>query len=193
MRFLKGKRHLGRLALVMFTVGALTLPSCIGKFALTKKMLAWNNTVGSKFVNELVFFAFWILPVYEVSALADLLVINSIEFWSGNNPIDTAPRTVNTEAGPITVAPDSTGYTITTVNTGESVRLDYDDDARTWSVVTAGGEVHELLTFIDADHVALPGPAGTRTMVTLDDSGLLAYQATAMAAARCPLAFSTQR
>lgn len=193
MRFLKGKSHPGRWALVLVTVSALMLPSCIGKFALTKKMLAWNNTVGSKFVNELVFFAFWILPVYEVSALADLLVINSIEFWSGNNPIDTAPRTVKTDAGTVTVTPDSKGYTVTTAETGETVRLDYDNDTRTWSVVTAGGDVHELLTFVDDSHVALPGPGGTRTVVTLDDSGLLAYQAVAMAEASRPLAYYPQR
>lgn len=51
-------------------------------FSLTNKLLTWNRQVGSKFVNELVFFALWILPVYEVSGLADLLVLNSIEFWA---------------------------------------------------------------------------------------------------------------
>ena len=34
-----------------------------------------------------MFIAFWIVPVYEISALADVLVINSIEFWSGSNPV----------------------------------------------------------------------------------------------------------
>ena len=61
--------------------------SCIGKFALTHKVLGWNHQISNKFVNELVFVGFWILPIYEISALADLLVINSIEFWSGSNPI----------------------------------------------------------------------------------------------------------
>ena len=42
-------------------------------------MLEWNDQIGGKFVNELVFIAFWILPVYELSAMADILVINSIE------------------------------------------------------------------------------------------------------------------
>ena len=55
---------------------SLTFSSCIGSFALTNKVLDWNRQVGSKFVNELVFAAFWILPVYELSALDDVLVIN---------------------------------------------------------------------------------------------------------------------
>ena len=28
----------------------------------------------------------WILPVYELSFVADLFILNSIEFWSGSNP-----------------------------------------------------------------------------------------------------------
>ena len=64
--------------------------SCIGSFGLSNKLLDWNRNIDSKFVNELVFVAFWIVPVYEISALADILVLNSIEFWSGSNPVADA-------------------------------------------------------------------------------------------------------
>ena len=67
--------------------GSTLFTSCIGSFGLTNKLLTWNRSIDSKFVNELVFVAFWIIPVYEISALADLLVINAIEFWSGSNPM----------------------------------------------------------------------------------------------------------
>ena len=80
------KKNSITVAALILLAATLPLQSCIGKFALTNKVLSWNNQVGSKFVNELVFFAFWILPVYEVTSIADLLVLNSIEFWSGNNP-----------------------------------------------------------------------------------------------------------
>ena len=53
------------------------------QFPAIKQTDVMESDHRSKFVNELVFFAFWILPVYEVSGLADLLVLNSIEFWSG--------------------------------------------------------------------------------------------------------------
>ena len=72
----------------------LTTPSCIGSFSLSNRLLGWNNTLGNKFLNELVFFAFWVLPVYEVCGLADLLVLNSIEFWSGSNPMAKGERTM---------------------------------------------------------------------------------------------------
>lgn len=70
-------------AAVLSLASCFVFSSCIGQFVLTNKVLTWNDSVGNKFVNELVFVAFWILPVYEVTSIADLLVINSIEFWSG--------------------------------------------------------------------------------------------------------------
>lgn len=152
--------------------------SCIGKFALTNKLLTWNKGVGSKFVNELVFFAFWILPVYEVSALADLLVLNSIEFWSGNNPIAKGTKVIDGENGRYLVKCDGKGYTITCENDGSEVRLDFNEEELTWTLVTDDTE-YELMTFIDDTHVALPAPDGSRTVVELSDNGLMAYRALA--------------
>jgi hypothetical protein len=64
---------------------------CIGSFGLFNKVLDWNKGVsGNKFLNWLVFLAFLIVPVYEFVLLADFLVLNSIEFWSGKNPISDA-------------------------------------------------------------------------------------------------------
>ena len=81
------KKKIFTAAMALVLAGSMTFTSCIGSFALSNKVLAWNQQVGSKFVNELVFFAFWIVPVYEITTLADVLVLNSIEFWSGSNPV----------------------------------------------------------------------------------------------------------
>ena len=67
-------------ALIMALAGSMMLSSCIGNFSLTKKVFEWNQNVGDKFVNELVFIAFCIVPVYEIAAFIDAVVINSIEF-----------------------------------------------------------------------------------------------------------------
>ena len=50
-------------ALVCLLSASILGSSCIGSFQLTNKLLTWNKQIGNKFVNELVFFAFWILPV----------------------------------------------------------------------------------------------------------------------------------
>lgn len=61
---------------------------CIGPFQLTNKLYQWNKTeVGGKWGSELVFLAFVIIPVYSVALLADGIVLNTIEFWSGENPL----------------------------------------------------------------------------------------------------------
>lgn len=67
-------------ALVIALATSMLTSSCIGSFSLFGKMRDWNEQVGDKFINELVFIAFWIVPVYEVAFMADFFVINSIEF-----------------------------------------------------------------------------------------------------------------
>ena len=66
--------------------GSIMFSSCIGSFGLWNNLKDWNQGVSNKFVNELIFVAFHIVPVYEIAYLADALVLNSIEFWSGSNP-----------------------------------------------------------------------------------------------------------
>jgi hypothetical protein len=61
---------------------------CFGQFKLTQKIWQFNKGVsGEKFVQWLVFLVFVIVPVYELGALIDALILNSLEFWTGNNPV----------------------------------------------------------------------------------------------------------
>lgn len=170
-------------AIALILSFSLVSTSCIGSFSLTNKLLSWNNTVGNKFVNELVFFAFWVLPVYEVSSLADILVLNSIEFWSGDNPVaqNTEEMIEGTDGHQYLVATDPCGYTITDTENGEQVRFDFDADQQSWSV-TVDDETYPVITFVDDTHVALPSTDGTMTTVELSDNGLMAYRHTAMSA-----------
>lgn len=168
-------------ALICTLCGALTLPSCIGSFGLTNKLLTWNRHIDNKFVNELVFFAFWILPVYEVSGLADLLVLNSIEFWSGSNPVAKGKKVINGNDGRYLVECDGKGYTITSENDGSVARLDFNENERSWSY-TVNGESHTLFTFVDDTHVRMPGADDSFMTVELSDNGVLAYQQSVMGA-----------
>lgn len=170
-------------------IAAISIPvftSCIGSFALTNKLLSWNQSLGSKIVNELVFIGFWILPVYEVSALADVLVINSIEFWSGSNPIAQGKSIIDGKDGKYLVDCDGRGYTITSLNDKSVVRLDFDEADRSWSVVTDDQTV-KFMSFIDDTHVNMIMPDGSYQAYELSDAGLMAYReaaAPAMFAAR---------
>lgn len=173
------KRKYFTVAVVIALSASFLGTSCIGRFQLTNKLLSWNSQVGNKFVNELVFFAFWILPVYEVSALADLLVLNSIEFWSGSNPVAQGTKMIDGKDGKYLVECDGKGYTITSQNDGSVVRLDFDQDEQTWSVIADDRE-YVLMTFVDDTHVRMPAADGTYHIVELSEQGLYAYQAEAM-------------
>lgn len=155
---------------------SLTFTSCIGSFGLSNKVLSWNKSIGNKFVNELVFVAFWILPVYEVTLLSDLLVVNSIEFWSGNNPMSASTKVVDTEQGRYLIACDGKGYTVTHEATGESMRLDFTEEDQTWSIRLEDGESLPLMTFIDDSHVKMIAPDGGSVTVELSEQGVMAYE-----------------
>ncbi|MBQ1932801.1 MAG: DUF3332 domain-containing protein [Muribaculaceae bacterium] len=167
-------------ALVMALVGSMTLSSCIGSFSLTKKVHEWNQNLGNKFVNELVFIAFCIVPVYEVAAFIDAIVINSIEFWSGSNPVAQGKKVIDGENGRYLVECDGKGYTIKSETDGSIVRLDFTEEDKSWSV-TANGETHTFMSFVDEDHVKMITPEGDYQIVELSQAGLYAYKSIASA------------
>jgi len=81
-------KKLRLLTLVSFLlVAGIMCNSCYGPFRLTSNLYSWNGTVGNKWANSAVLFAFLIIPVYEVTVALDALLFNAIEFWGGNNPI----------------------------------------------------------------------------------------------------------
>lgn len=163
-------------AVITALCGSMLTSSCIGKFALTNRVLAWNNQVGNKFLNELVFVAFWVLPVYEVTGLADLLVLNSIEFWSGSNPMAKGTKIIDGQDGRYLVKCDGKGYTIESENDGTTVRLDFNEDTSSWYVNMPGSEPVKLMTFVDDTHVALPSADGSEVIVEVSQAGVYAYQ-----------------
>ena len=147
------------IAVVLALGASMTLQSCLGSFALSNKVLNWNRQVGDKFVNELVFVAFWILPVYEMSLLADILVINSIEFWSGENPVVAQTKVVDGKDAKYLVQSDETGYTITNLSDKSQFRFNFDASDRSWSIEKDGQE-HKFMTFVDDTHVKMLSPDG---------------------------------
>ena len=163
-------------ALVLAMAALLPLESCIGSFALSNKVLTWNKSVsGSKFVNELVFFAFWVLPVYEITILADVLVLNSIEFWTGDNPVTAETKVIDGKDARYLVQRDKTGYTITNLSDKSVVRFNFDATDNSWAVENNGVET-KFMTFNDDNTVNMLTPDGSFTKVELNEQGVMAYR-----------------
>ncbi|MDD4514561.1 DUF3332 domain-containing protein [Massilibacteroides sp.] len=166
-----------KLVLATVLASSVLFTSCIGSFSLTNKLLDWNRNVDSKFVNELVFIAFNIVPVYGVAVLADVLVINSIEFWTGDNPVADVGtvKTVETEKGVYAIETKADGYHIQKAGDENGVDLVYNKADESWNV-EADGESHKLLEFKGDDKVVMFLPDGQSMEVELSQAGVLAFR-----------------
>ncbi len=75
--------------MAVLVAAALTVSGCYGPFTLTRKVYNWNGEVSdNKWVVEAVFLVCAWLPVYGISVAADAVIFNSVEFWTGNNPLN---------------------------------------------------------------------------------------------------------
>jgi len=49
---------------------------------------SWNSELSdSKWINEVVFLGLNWVPVYPLCLMGDYVIFNSVEFWTGDNPI----------------------------------------------------------------------------------------------------------
>lgn len=160
--------------------GSFLFSSCIGSFALHQKMVNWNQGISDKWVNEIVFLALNIVPVYGVVYLADALVINSIEFWSGSNPVASIGdvRTVKGENGNYLVTTLENGYSIAREGDDTSMSLVYNQDDNSWNVVSDGVS-GELFRINENGSVEFSLPNGEAMTVMPDAQGVAALRAAA--------------
>ena len=74
------------LALGLFVGG------CYGPFNLTRRLYQWNGQVGDTWEKEIVFLLLALTPVYGLTVAGDAIVFNSMEFWTGKNPVDAPSK-----------------------------------------------------------------------------------------------------
>lgn len=152
---------------------ALLMSSCLGSFKLFNNVLGWNQGLSrSKFLNELVFLL--ISPAYVVCGVGDMFIFNTIEFWSGNNPIAMRPGESKRMLGPdgryYAVRALDDGYEITKPD-GQSLRFAYNAKTDSWSQIEAG-EVREMFRFNPDGTVCATLPDGSQMDVAATDAGL---------------------
>ena len=169
------KKRFFTVSAIVAISGSLMFSSCIGPFNLSNKLLAWNQTVDNKFVNEVIFFAFHIIPVYPISYLADVLVLNSIEFWTGENPVEAGiVKQVQGTDGVYTVETLENGYKIEN-EAGEQMQLVYDKESNTWSAV-ANETTTKIIKIEENNQAIVYLPDGKEMNVDLTAEGVLAFR-----------------
>lgn len=156
-------------------LGSLTMSSCIGSFTLFNKFAKWETQMtNNKYVNAIV--GFIITPfVGSVCLLGDALLFNTIEFWSGSNPIADIGKTRTI------MGQDGRYYAVTTLKdgyeikapTGEVTNLKYNKKNNSWTM-EQNGDVKEIFRFND-DGTIMATVNGEPRTYTLDEAGV--YQA----------------
>ena len=170
----------GKMTCLMVAIlcGSILFSSCIGSFKLFNNLKTWNQSIGSKFANELVFFCFWVLPVYEIAVLADVVLLNSIEFWSGSNPVASSDKIqkIKGENGEeYLVKRTRNGYKIMNEDRKVAVNLKFDEKTQTWSAVSKDKET-KFMTFLEDNKVRIYLSEGKTMDVTLDQPGMMAFR-----------------
>ena len=157
----KLKSHLSKAVIIMMIV---LLTSCYGSFNLTKKLYNWNGTVGDKFINTLVFYGLIIVPVYEIATLADFVVFNTIEFWSGKNPVTMAEgesetKIVKGESDDFEITAVQNKFIIKNLSSGEITELVFNHEEQAW-FVNDDGKSFKLVQLVSEENemveVSLP-------------------------------------
>ncbi|MDR0421175.1 MAG: DUF3332 domain-containing protein [Prevotellaceae bacterium] len=153
----------------------LLMSSCIGSFKLTNQILDWNKGIGSKFANEVVFFAFHIIPIYEICYLADALVFNSIEFWENGQALSLKNGDVRE------IEHNGVFYTVTkkrnklrieqTDNKNVYAELSYDKIKKSWRVKNDNYN-QEIMRFLDDSKVEVYFPNDKKQVFDLNEKGV---------------------
>lgn len=118
-------------AVLVVSMFGLSQVGCIGQMATVGLVQKFNLKVTeNKWGRWVVFLLLYIIPVYEIAALIDLVIVNSIEFHSGTNPITDKPRIAVREGHEEVIAADGS-RAVSRMNADGSVTI---------SIVSATGD-----------------------------------------------------
>ena len=122
------------IAIVTLLLFFLAASGCYGGFQLTKALYKFNGEIkvsedrtANRVAQSAVMVLLVFIPVYQLAALADAVIINSIEFWTGKNPM-----AAGTEPTVRTVSRGNERYVQTFIRTASvrEMRIEYFKEGR---------------------------------------------------------------
>lgn len=154
------KKITRNLTVGLLLVAMAMLQGCFGSFGLTTGLYDWNMGLGSDGAKEVVFLAFIVIPVYSVTLFLDAVVLNTIEYWSGNSPVtmeegESETQVVMSEDGSKTYSITATKNKFHIEQTagegaGEFVDMIFEPEEAAWYVIN-GEEKIKLAEYSKTD------------------------------------------
>ncbi|MCC5814618.1 MAG: DUF3332 family protein [Leptospira sp.] len=123
--------------------------NCFGKFAITKKLHQFIDGINfegqssllNKFVKSVVMWLCFIFPVAGLAFAADLIVINLIEFWTGDNIVDGSKSAKNSK----TLSPGK-NLSFESAEKGTKLTIAHSPDGETMTIrAEYNGELREIV------------------------------------------------
>jgi len=168
------KKHYFRVV-VFLLAGSMLTSSCIGSFSLFNKYAAWQCEMSdSKYLNAIV--GFFLMPIVgSVCLFVDSVVLNTIEFWTGDNPVASnigkTQKILGEDGKLYAVKTLRNGYKITAPN-GEVTRLIYDKANDSWSI-SQNGITKEIFRYNEDGKSIKMEVKGQSRDFTLNEQGVM--------------------
>ena len=170
------KRKFNLFVVAAFLSLALLFNSCVGSYTLFNRLSSWNNGLGDQWTNELVFIV--LTPVYGVAFIIDTFVLNSIEFWTGDNPAsaDVQVKEIESEKGRFIVTTDANGHKIQKEGSDEVVEFVFNREANGWDLKSMDDQITPLFQFVGDNQAMVYLADGSTMTVDLNKAGMVALR-----------------
>ena len=157
----------------MLLAGSFLCSSCIGSFSLFNKYEKWQcNMTNNKYVNGIV--GLILQPIVApICLFVDAVVLNTIEFWSGSNPMAAGEvKTVMGKDGRYyAIKTLKDGYEVKAPN-GETTLFIHDSKTDAWSM-SQNGVTKELIRFNADGTIQATLQSGEKLTVSNDEAGMM--------------------
>lgn len=165
----------------VFTTGLMLVligisSNCLGNNALSSKIWRWNKrAVGNKYINNVIFWVLAAIQVYSISLFIDVVVLNTIQFWTGSNPLAMAPGETETQI----VKYEGKKYQLTasqnrmeflaleepTAGQPKHFVMQFEPETKTWFEIRDGKKHRKLIEFETTKQALIYNKQGeTKTM-----------------------------
>lgn len=166
--------------IVLAAVVLTTQSGCFGSFELTQSIYQVNKSVGDKVVQEVVFLAFCIIPVYEIGVIGDVLIFNTIEFWSGTNPLamnegETEIQFLQNEERLFQLTAMKNRFLIEVVEgegAGTYLDLNYDPQTEIWAAHKDNKKI-DMFKVLENNHAFIYQPFGMGKTIHLTSGNIV--------------------